>query len=310
MWFVRDVYGTLLIVLVWCILLASDLIVTRYVLYVWYPSRTAIIIPLEGLGYRFFWLYNAVVLLCAVTHCRAVITDPGTMRNIHVPAQFEKPKYCKICDRRWKPPRAHHCKTCKSCIFRMDHHCPWINNCVGVYTQKIFVLFLIYVACLSAMTSLVTGLNCVSIMRHIRMKAVDMWEISFCTTLFILSSFFCFFSLDFLKEQIESIESNTTLIETHQRSCGEQGTFMENMQQVFGPPSWRWLLPVTPQIAPNFAERVTWLVDLADQVTNDEDQEDDIGIAGEDEEYFSPTSPNQRKNVDGLRRRTSVKRGA
>jgi hypothetical protein len=23
----------------------------------------------------------------------------------------------------------------------MDHHCPWINNCVGLYTQKLFTLF-------------------------------------------------------------------------------------------------------------------------------------------------------------------------
>ncbi|KAI3637373.1 hypothetical protein MIR68_004022 [Amoeboaphelidium protococcarum] len=55
-----------------------------------------------------------------------------------------KDRYCHRC-RNYKPPRAHHCSTCRRCVLKMDHDCVWINNCVGFHNQAHFYRFLVYV---------------------------------------------------------------------------------------------------------------------------------------------------------------------
>ena len=43
-----------------------------------------------------------------------------------------------------KPDRCYHCYKCGHCVLKRDHHCPWLNKCIGYSNQKYFILLLIY----------------------------------------------------------------------------------------------------------------------------------------------------------------------
>merc|ERR1712066_79244 len=103
----------------------------------------------------------------------------------------------------------------KHCIRRMDHHCPWINNCVGEKNQKHFIQFLIYVGILSAYA---IGLviwtwwwsDCQDCPKDIRLKQS---RILHSILLIMLSVLFGMFVIAIACDQFEAIFTDETLVE-------------------------------------------------------------------------------------------------
>ena len=67
-------------------------------------------------------------------------------------------KYCSTC-KTYRPPRSSHCKMvrgfvalivkllqilqCDNCVDGCDHHCQWVNNCIGRRNYTFFFAFIV-----------------------------------------------------------------------------------------------------------------------------------------------------------------------
>lgn len=163
-WFIRDGCGMVCAIMTWLLVVYADFVVTFVMLL---PSKDFWYSVINGV------LFNCLAILALSSHLRTMLTDPGAvpkgnatkeyMDNLQLkPGEviYKCPKCCSI-----KPERAHHCSICKRCIRKMDHHCPWVNNCVGEKNQRFFVLFTMYIALISAHALILCGFQFFSCVR-------------------------------------------------------------------------------------------------------------------------------------------------
>ncbi|OPJ87484.1 palmitoyltransferase ZDHHC4 [Patagioenas fasciata] len=69
---------------------------------------------------------------------------------------FQKGVTCPTCNME-KPARSKHCSLCSACVHRFDHHCVWVNNCVGALTTRYFLLYLCALTGAAAAVAAVTA---------------------------------------------------------------------------------------------------------------------------------------------------------
>nr|KAF6476964.1 zinc finger DHHC-type palmitoyltransferase 3 [Rousettus aegyptiacus] len=157
---------------------------------------------------------------------------------------YKCPKCCSI-----KPDRAHHCSVCKRCIRKMDHHCPWVNNCVGENNQKYFVLFTMYIALISLHALIMVGFHFLRCFEEDWTKCSSFSPPTTVILLILLCFegllFFIFTSVMF-GTQVHSICTDETGIEQlkkEERRWAKKTKWM-NMKAVFGHPfSLGWASP-------------------------------------------------------------------
>ncbi|KAM3821373.1 palmitoyltransferase ZDHHC3 isoform 1-T2 [Vipera latastei] len=248
MWFIRDGCGIACAVITWFLVFYADFVVILVMLL---PSRDYIYSVINGI------VFNTLAFLALASHMRAMLTDPGAVPKGNATKEFIEslqlkpgqvvykcPKCCSI-----KPDRAHHCSVCKRCIRKMDHHCPWVNNCVGENNQKYFVLFTMYIALISLHALIMVGFHFLYCLEEDWTKCSSFSP----PTTVILLILLCFEALLFLiftsvmfGTQVHSICTDETGIERlkKEQPTWEKASSWEGMKLAFGGNfSLRWFSP-------------------------------------------------------------------
>ncbi|KAI0846018.1 ankyrin [Daldinia vernicosa] len=102
------------------------------------------------LNFTFLFFYS----LTAYFYAACMVFDPGYVPKLNGIAEqkaaidellslwkFDESNFCVTCMIR-TPLRSKHCRRCQRCVAKHDHHCPWVNNCVGVNNHRHFFLYL------------------------------------------------------------------------------------------------------------------------------------------------------------------------
>lgn len=184
-------------------------------------------------------------------------------------------RYCQKCSH-YKPPRAHHCRVCKRCVLRMDHHCIWINNCVGHENYKIFLVFVLY-AVVASLYSLVLVIGGAV---HSLPKNEQLGSDSSRTSIIICGVFLCPLALALsilLGWHVYLIFHNKTTIEYHEgvramwlaEKAGnlyhhpyDLGVY-ENLVSVLGPNALCWLCPISRNTGNGIRFRTSYDIPLS-----------------------------------------------
>ena len=125
----------------------------------------------------------------------------------------------------------------------MDHHCPWVDNCIGFYNKKFFIQLIFYFFLTSlffCITYIPYSYDIIKMLYVSHGKANT--DIIYKNYIILLNNIillgFSIIDFNFLKFHLKLLSSNLTTIETLDNDLMQNKKydlgFIENFKQVFG----------------------------------------------------------------------------
>lgn len=107
--------------------------------------------PIQG---PLYGLISGLYVVHIVAHLTALLTDPADkeLRRVHrndrIVPEFDRSKHghviengrCHLCNIKTSSPRTKHCSVCNKCVGKFDHHCKWLNHCIGSRNYVAFLM--------------------------------------------------------------------------------------------------------------------------------------------------------------------------
>ncbi|EGR28075.1 hypothetical protein IMG5_183660 [Ichthyophthirius multifiliis] len=169
--------------------------------------------------------------------------------NMHIQQEIQARQYrqCKKCINIIKPPRTHHCSQCKACVLKMDHHCQWVDNCIGFYNYKHFFCMLFY-ATLTLVFMFANYLNCyLDSFVSFELNYLELYLISltfyFINLALVIVGFLIVFHIILIVNNKTTIEQSEKKKDQNEYDMG----FKQNFLSVFGKNAFLWFLPIDIQ---------------------------------------------------------------
>lgn len=134
-----------------------------------------------------FGLLSGLYIIHSVSHLAALLIDPADkeLRSVKIKKivpEFDRTKHyhviengrCHLCNIKTTSSRTKHCSVCNKCVGKFDHHCKWLNHCIGGRNYVAFLMCVVS-AVIAALVILAAAITEI-VLYHVDPQWLNLWD--------------------------------------------------------------------------------------------------------------------------------------